>query len=94
MRAVEPMVRLFELGFEHLELRFEGSLLYDDMGPKEASTERIGALESAGRSAERSPRSGSSPPGAETLTGHRRRRPPVSAGPLSDRAARGRFCLG
>jgi hypothetical protein len=47
MTAVEPMVRLFELSFAHLELRFEGSLLYDDMGPKQASTERIGALESA-----------------------------------------------
>ena len=47
MKAVEPMVRLFELSFEYLELRFEGSLLYDDMGPKQASTERIGALESA-----------------------------------------------
>ena len=47
MKAVEPMVRLFELGFEHLELRFEGSLLFDDMGPRDASMERIGALESA-----------------------------------------------
>jgi multimeric flavodoxin WrbA len=47
MKAAEAMVRLFELGFEHLELRFEGSLLYDDMGPKDASLERIGALESA-----------------------------------------------
>jgi len=47
MKAAEPMVRLFELGFEHLELRFEASLLFDDMGPKDASRERIGALESA-----------------------------------------------
>lgn len=47
MTAAEPMVRLFELSFRHLELRFEGSLLYDDMGPKDASRERGGALESA-----------------------------------------------
>jgi multimeric flavodoxin WrbA len=47
MNAVEPMVRLFELGFKHLELRFEASLLYDDMGPKDAAHERPGALESA-----------------------------------------------
>ena len=47
MKAVEPMVRQFELGFEYLELRFEGSLLLDELGPKEAVTERPGALESA-----------------------------------------------
>jgi multimeric flavodoxin WrbA len=47
MKAVEPMVRLFELGFEYLELKFEGSLLLDELGPKEAVLERPGALESA-----------------------------------------------
>ncbi|MGA2380003.1 MAG: flavodoxin family protein [Spirochaetia bacterium] len=47
MKAVEPMVRLFELGFEHLELRFEGSLLLDELGPKEAAMDRPGAQESA-----------------------------------------------
>ncbi len=47
MKAAEPLLRLFELSFEHLEVRFEGSLLYDDMGPRDASLERIGALESA-----------------------------------------------
>ena len=47
MTAAEPMVRLFELGFKYLGLRFEGNLLYDDMGPKDASRERDGALESA-----------------------------------------------
>jgi multimeric flavodoxin WrbA len=47
MKAVEPMVRLFELGFEYLELKFEGSLLLDELGPKEAAVDRPGALESA-----------------------------------------------
>jgi multimeric flavodoxin WrbA len=47
MKAVEPMVRLFELGFEYLELRFEGSLLLDELGPKDAVIDRPGALESA-----------------------------------------------
>jgi hypothetical protein len=41
------MVRLFELGFEYLELRFEGSLLLDELGPKSAVVDRPGALESA-----------------------------------------------
>ena len=47
MKAVEPMVRLFELGFEYLELKFEGSLLLDEQGPKDAAVDRPGALESA-----------------------------------------------
>jgi multimeric flavodoxin WrbA len=47
MKAVEPMVRLFELGFEYLELTFDGSLLLDELGPKDAAAERPGALESA-----------------------------------------------
>ena len=47
MQAVEPMVRLFELGFKYLEVRFEGSLLLDELGPKDAAMERPGALESA-----------------------------------------------
>jgi multimeric flavodoxin WrbA len=47
MRSVEPMVRLFEMSFEYLELRFEGSLLLDELGPKEAVRDRPGALESA-----------------------------------------------
>jgi multimeric flavodoxin WrbA len=47
MKAVEPLVRLFELGFEYLELRFEGSLLFDELGPKDAVVDRPGALESA-----------------------------------------------
>jgi len=47
MQAVEPMVRMFELGFRYLELKFEGSLLLDDMGAAGAAAERPGALESA-----------------------------------------------
>ncbi len=47
MKAAESMVRLFELSFEYLELSFEGSLLLDDLGPKEAVRDRSGALESA-----------------------------------------------
>ena len=38
---------LRELGFEYLELRFEGNLLLDELGPKDAAIERPGALESA-----------------------------------------------
>jgi multimeric flavodoxin WrbA len=47
MEAAEPMVRLFELGFRSLSVNFEGSLLLDDLGPKNAAVERPGALESA-----------------------------------------------
>jgi multimeric flavodoxin WrbA len=36
MRAAEPMVRLFELGFEYLELVFGDRLLVDGAGPKDA----------------------------------------------------------
>ena len=47
MGAAEPLVKQFELGFRYLELKFEGSLLLDDLGPAGAATERPGALESA-----------------------------------------------
>ncbi len=47
MQTVEPMMRAFEMGFRCLELRFEGSLLLDELGPKNAAVERPGALESA-----------------------------------------------
>jgi len=47
MQAAEPMVRSFEMGFRYLELKFEGSLLLDEMGPVGAATDRPGALESA-----------------------------------------------
>jgi len=47
MQAVEPTVRMFELCFSYLKLRFEGSLLEDDLGPLGAVNERPGALESA-----------------------------------------------
>jgi multimeric flavodoxin WrbA len=47
MQAVEPMVKLFELGFRYLELKFEGSLLEDDLGPLGAVNDRPGALEAA-----------------------------------------------
>jgi multimeric flavodoxin WrbA len=36
MRAAEPMVKLFELGFEYLELVFGDRLLVDGAGPKDA----------------------------------------------------------
>jgi len=36
MRAAEPMIRLFELGFEYLELVFADRLLVDGAGPKDA----------------------------------------------------------
>ncbi len=47
MAAVEPMLKLFELGFRYLELKFEGSLLEDDLGPVGAVNDRPGALEAA-----------------------------------------------
>ena len=47
MRAAEPMVRLFELGFEYLELRFTNRLLVDALGPKDAIHQRPDALERA-----------------------------------------------
>lgn len=47
MTAAEPLVRAFELGFRYLELKFEGSLLLDELGPKNAAFHRPGALESA-----------------------------------------------
>jgi len=47
LRAAEPLVQQFELGFRYLELKFEGSLLLDDLGPAGAAAERPGALESA-----------------------------------------------
>jgi multimeric flavodoxin WrbA len=47
MEAAEPLVKLFELGFRHLEVKFEGSLLEDDLGPLGAVNNRPGALESA-----------------------------------------------
>jgi hypothetical protein len=47
MTAAEPLVRSFELGFQYLELKFEGSLLLDELGPKNAAVDRPGALESA-----------------------------------------------
>jgi multimeric flavodoxin WrbA len=46
-RAVEPMVRLFELGFEYLELRFVARLLVDGLGPKNAARGNSDALERA-----------------------------------------------
>ena len=36
MRAAEPMVRLFELGFQYLELVFGQRLLVDGAGPRDA----------------------------------------------------------
>jgi multimeric flavodoxin WrbA len=47
MTAAEPLVRSFELGFQYLELKFEGSLLLDELGPKNAAVDRPGALVSA-----------------------------------------------
>jgi len=47
MQAAQPLVQAFEMGFRYLELRFEGSLLLDELGPKNAALERPGALESA-----------------------------------------------
>ena len=47
MKAAEPMVRLFELGFEYLELRFAGRLLVDGLGPKNAAREHADALAKA-----------------------------------------------
>ncbi|HET6452280.1 MAG TPA: flavodoxin family protein [Spirochaetia bacterium] len=47
MQAAQPMVQAFEMGFRYLELRLEGSLLLDELGPKNAARERPGALESA-----------------------------------------------
>jgi multimeric flavodoxin WrbA len=43
-RAVEPMVCLFELGFEYLELRFAARLLVDGLGPKNAARGNVEAL--------------------------------------------------
>jgi multimeric flavodoxin WrbA len=43
-RAAEPMVRLFELGFEYLELRFGARLLVDGLGPKDAARGNAEAL--------------------------------------------------
>ena len=37
MAAAEPMVKLFELGFRYLELRFAHRLLVDGLGPKDAA---------------------------------------------------------
>jgi multimeric flavodoxin WrbA len=47
MRAAEPMVRQFELGFEYLEIRFRDRLLVDQLGPKTAARQNRGALEKA-----------------------------------------------
>ncbi len=44
MRAAEPMVRLFELGFAYLELAFTGRLLVDGLGPRDAARNDPGAL--------------------------------------------------
>lgn len=46
-RAVEPMVKLFELGFEYLELRPAGNLLVDGAGPKDAVRGMPGVLDRA-----------------------------------------------
>jgi multimeric flavodoxin WrbA len=45
--AVDPMVRLFELGFRYLELKFVDRLLVDGVGLKGAIRERPEALERA-----------------------------------------------
>lgn len=45
--AVDPMVKLFELGFRYLELRFVDRLLVDGVGPKGAIREKPEALERA-----------------------------------------------
>jgi multimeric flavodoxin WrbA len=47
MRAAEPMLRLFELGFEYLELRFGPRLLVDGMGPRGAARGNTEALDRA-----------------------------------------------
>ncbi|MGA2975354.1 MAG: flavodoxin family protein [Spirochaetia bacterium] len=47
MRAAEPLVKLFELGFEYLELRFAGRLLVDGLGPKDAARGSPEALQRA-----------------------------------------------
>jgi multimeric flavodoxin WrbA len=47
MRAAEPMISLFELGFEYLELVFADRLLIDQAGPKGAVQAMPGALERA-----------------------------------------------
>jgi len=46
-RAAEPMVRLFELGFEYLELRPAGNFLVDGAGPKDAVRGMPGVLDRA-----------------------------------------------
>ena len=47
MEAVEPMVKLFDMGFRYLELRDAGKLLIDGAGPKDAVRTMSGALDRA-----------------------------------------------
>ncbi len=46
-RAVDPMLRMFELTFEWLDLQFVDRLVIDGVGPKGAVLERPRALEDA-----------------------------------------------
>jgi len=47
MQAVEPLVRLFELSFRYLGLRFIDRLLVDAAGPKAVVREMAGVLDTA-----------------------------------------------
>jgi multimeric flavodoxin WrbA len=47
MEAADPMVKLFELGFRYLELRFVDRLLVDGVGPKGAVGEKPEVLDRA-----------------------------------------------
>ena len=47
MEAADPMVKMFELGFRYLEVRFMQRLLVDGVGPKGAVHEKLDELERA-----------------------------------------------
>ncbi len=69
MKAVEPMVRQFELGFQYLEISFRDRLLVDGLGPKTAARENPAALEKAralGRSLGRPGSAGAGPRGGSS----------------------------
>jgi multimeric flavodoxin WrbA len=45
--AVEPMLRMFDLSFEYLELQTIGRIIADGVGPKGAVLEKPGVLKQA-----------------------------------------------